>query len=393
MARILIASFGLTPHNMRLMPWRTVLEVADGLRVKGHTVTVLSIADKGRPPIEAPERGIFTIQRQRAVDMRQKLLALAGRSGFDVMFIPVSWSRNRLMRDLLAEFDGIRIAYMPGSVFELGQLLPLLGKMPLRSLLPYLAQATFPSPLLRRSLTDLGVGAVITNSDYSRDHLARRIAQPVVTIAPGRDPVISQPEGGSKSARLHAEAPYFLFMGPPLAIRGVFVLLDAYLKVANDPDMPPLLCLFRSDAHLDMPKLKSMIEQRWSNDKLHFVWDSLEPSALQSHIEHAMAIVMPFLVVPSEIPLAVYEAAGMGKTVITTRPHGTGDFVSKFGETVKVGNVSALASALLRTARAARNGPSSGNGKALTAHEGLETWQATADRWEMLAIEMGVHAK
>ena len=394
MASILIASFGLTERNKRLMPWRTVLEVAAGLRSRGHKVVVLSIADVGTtldPAADmdrAAEHETITILREEIAVMRKTMHHLLNNANFDALFIPVSWSHNCMMRGLLRGFTGIRIAYLPGSVFELRHLLRAVGKLPLADLLPYVAQAVFPAMLVRRALDDLGVKAVIANSDYSRDKLARQITQPVLTIAPGRDPVLAFLRGEELYAHeLHAKPPFFLYMGPPLPIRGAFVLLDAYLKIADSPSVPPLLCLFRSDAHLDIEKIKVDVERRWMHDKLIFVWSSLEPMALQAHIDNAVAIVMPFLVVPSEIPLAVYEAAGMGKTVITTQPHGTGDFVDKFGETVSVGSSDSLADALRRTIEI---GPSRVNLKALAAFQDLEDWQATALRWEAIAMDLGM---
>jgi glycosyltransferase involved in cell wall biosynthesis len=387
MARILIVTFGLTPHNTRLMPWRTVLEVAGGLRTNGHEVTVLSVVDKGIPIFNESSSHILTILRQEVVNTPPELDSLLKEQEFDVLFIPVSWSRNRTMRKLLSGIDGLRIAYLPGSVFEFKHLRPVLGKMPLRKLLPYLAQAMFPTVWLQRSLTALDIRAVITNSNYSRRFLSKRINLPTVAIGPGRDSVCPTP------AVVSAEPSYFLFVGPPLPIRGVFVLLDAYLKVADDPRMQPLLCLFRADSHLDMLTLRAEIESRWSHEKLHFVWETLELDVLQSHIEKSIAVVLPFLIVPSEIPLAVYEAAAMGKTVITTGPHGTGDFVETFGETVRAGCADDLAAALLRTASKTKTGFSTVNKKALEAHRGLENWQSIADRWEALAVKLGMTVK
>lgn len=370
------------------MPWRTVLEVAAGLRARGHEVVVLSIADIGRPMEHEVERGTITIRREDIRVMRKTLLRLLGETIFDAMFIPVSWSHNRMMRELMKGIGGVRIGYLPGSVFELRHLLRAIRKMPLNSLLPYIVQAVFPKSLVRRALDALGVQAVIANSDYSRNKLAHYITQPVVTIAPGRDPLHASSRGEEQLAHeLFAKPPFFLFMGPPLPIRGAFILLDAYLKIADRPSVPPLLCLFRSDAHLDIETIKADVERRWSHNKLAFVWSSLDPVALQTHIDNAVAIAMPFLVVPSEIPLAVYEAAGMGKTVITTKPHGTGDFVDKFGETVPVGDSDSLADALLRTIE---SGPSTLNSKAIAAYQSLEEWPTIARRWEALAINLGM---
>ena len=385
MARILIATYGLADHNTRLMPWRTVVEVAQGLRRRGHEVLVLSITDRTDPPPPTAGGMVATLARQDIGKMRQALAAALGTQPVDAVFVPVSWSGNRLMRRLLDGIGTTRIGYLPGSVFEFRHLLRVIGKMPLRSLLPYLAQSLYPHSLLARALADLKLQALIANSDYSTRRLAAVTDIPVVTIAPGCDPVAARPDPGTDPAELHAPAPYFLFIGPPLAIRGIFILLDAYSRIADDPEVPPLLCLFRSDAHLDMAALRARIERRWTHAKIHFVWESLPPRALQAHIRKAVSIIMPFLVVPSEIPLAVYEAAGMGKTVITTGPHGTGDFVSTFGETVPAGNVRALAAAMRKVARQLASRESPDNERARAASVTLDDWQTVADRWGAVA--------
>lgn len=385
MAKILIATFGLAAHNTRLMPWRTVLEVAQGLRFRGHDVSVLSVADRGNPRAHFDADRVMTLARQDAGQMRRALEAALDTKSIDIVFLPVGWSGNTLMRRLLDGIGTIRIGYLPGSAFEFRYLVRTIGKMPFRNILPYLVQSVYPQRLLTRALAKLKLQAVITNSDYSTRHLAATTDIPVATIAPGRDPVKPVPPKAVESTVLLAPAPYFLFMGPPLSIRGTYVLLDAYSGIADETGVPPLLCLFRSDAHLDMPALRERIEQRWSHNKIYFVWTSLPPEELQAHIQMAGSVIMPFLIVPSEIPLAVYEAAGMGKTVITTGPSGTGDFVSAFGESVRPADAGALAAAMLEVALRIATGKNSYSARARAAFDALDDWQSVADCWGTLA--------
>lgn len=385
MAKILIASYGLAAHNIRLMPWRTTLEVARGLRVRGHDVHILSIADKNNPEPYTDGDNIITLARQEPSEMRHALEDAMGTKIIDAVFLPVSWSGNILMRRLLNGIGSVRIGYVPGSAFEFRYLVRAINKMPLRSLLPYFAQSLYSKRLLKRALAKLNLQALITNSNYSSRSLAATTDIPVETIAPGRDPAKAVPQQAIEPSALLSPAPYFLFMGPPLPIRGTYVLLDAYIQIADEADVPTLLCLFRSDAHLDMPALRKSIEQRWSHDKIHFVWTSLSPKELQAHIQMSVAVIMPFLVVPSEIPLAIYEAAGMGKTVITTGSSGTGDFVSAFGETVLPADAGALADAMRRVVQQITVGQNCDNARARAAFAALDDWQSVADRWGTLA--------
>lgn len=384
MAKIVIASFGLAAHNTRLMPWRTVVEVAQGLRVRGHDVLIVSVSDRTNPPPLDNGDQVVTLKRQKMDEMRRRLGIVLGSQRIDAVFLPISWSGNTLMRELFDGLGTIRIGYLPGSAFEFPHLVGVIGKLPLRSLLPYLAQSLYPRPLLTRALSKLGLRALIANSDYSARRLASVTNIPVSTIAPGHDPVEALPPVITEPTVIPAPTRYFLFMGPPLPIRGTFILLDAYKKVADQADIPPLLCLFRSDANLDIMALRTRIERRWAHEKIHFVWTSLPQKTLQAHIKMSAAVIMPFLVVPSEIPLAVYEAAGMGKIVITTGPHGTGDFVSTFGEIVRAGDVDALANAMRKVALRNESREDYADVAALAAFNALDDWQTVADRWGSL---------
>ncbi len=91
-----------------------------------------------------------------------------------------------------------------------------------------------------------------------------------------------------------------------------------------------------------------MVEGRSHAERIFCVWESVAKADLNAFLEACHAVVLPFLLVPSEIPLAIIEAAGHHKPVITTGPGGTADFVREFGLAVPAGQSKALAEAMLR---------------------------------------------
>lgn len=385
--RILFLTFGLLAHNNKLMPWRTTQEVVNGMRKRGNVVDVISIVSIAELRKSAKEPSVNTIQRGRIADMRQELLKLLESNCYDFIYIPVSLSSNRLVTSLLKNIIGERIAYLPGSYFEFNQIFKIIGKMGFYEILPYIVQSLFPRQLFNLSLKQLSATVLIVNSEYSKQLLERYLKIPIISIPPGRDNKIKFSntfDVATKKNSILIE-PYFVFAGPPLPIRGIEVLLRAYLDIADLPKIPSLLCLFRSDSHLDIEAIKNDFETKWKHKKIIFCWESLDHKYLHLNIMNSKAVVMPFLIVPSEIPLAVYEAAAMGKTVITSGPHGTGDFVKKFGLTVSPGSIDELQKALMDCAQDDNKIISK---QALNAYKDLDDWDSVSISWERILTKI-----
>lgn len=114
--------------------------------------------------------------------------------------------------------------------------------------------------------------------------------------------------------------------------------------------------------------------------RLIAVWESVNRRELDAFLEHCRAVLKPFLIVPSEIPLAVIETAGSGKPVIGFGPDGTGAFIDRFGLTARHGDIQGLADAMQRLmtdealyrqkCQAARN-----------VYEQHPTWREVAQKW------------
>jgi glycosyltransferase involved in cell wall biosynthesis len=196
---------------------------------------------------------------------------------------------------------------------------------------------------------------MIAASEFNRSAVCRAgwPAEDTYVIPPGRprdqagpneDHPIIFPIVQSKLAG----RPFYLFLGPPTAIRGIGPLLRAFGILAQARSDVCLLCLFRSDPGSDVAGIRRRIESSPHAERILCVWGSVGKGDLDAFLDACHAVVLPFLLVPSEIPLAVIEAAGHGKPVLTTGPGGTADFVRDFGLAVPAGHSSALAEAMRR---------------------------------------------
>ncbi len=353
--RIAIYTSDLTRENQHLMPWRMVVEIGNSLCQTGHRAEVLS--GRRDPTGEHWVYGgcpVEEIAKPYSREGMDKLRRMLRREEFDVLFWPVAWCRDRGQVGLLRDSSIPIVWYIPGACYLLRQVVRAIPDVNWRATLPFLIQSIYPKKRLVRSLRR-AAGLMITMSQFSRAAVCRAgwPAQDVFFIPPGK-PVDDAPPPGEASMIFQAVQhqlcgrPFYLFLGPPANIRGIRQLFQAFhLLACQRPDVC-LVCLFRSDRGTDVVNVRRRVEQGPHADRIMGVWQSVEKVDLDAFLEACHAVVLPFLLVPSEIPLAVIEAAGHRKPVITTGPGGTADFVRDFGLAVPVGHSSALSSAMLQ---------------------------------------------
>jgi glycosyltransferase involved in cell wall biosynthesis len=225
--------------------------------------------------------------------------------------------------------------------------------MRLRALAPYAVQALVPKRAWAVRLLALGRRPVIAMTRVTACHLraAGYPADLVCEVPPGRAPVARAGEPSAVArdlARAVAGCRYFLFFGPPNPIRGVLRLLDAFARLGGTHPECRLVCLFRSDGNVDERAVRAELERRSFGERVVAHWRSVSPPDLDYLLKGCFAVLKPFLIVPSEIPLAVIETAEYGKPVIGFTGDGTGEFIGRFGLLARRCDSRSLAEAMRR---------------------------------------------
>jgi glycosyltransferase involved in cell wall biosynthesis len=353
--RIGIYTSDLMPQNQHLMPWRAVLEIGKAACAAGHPARVLS---GRRCPAatrwaygDCPVEEITKPYSRGTIDNLQRLIR---RERFDVLFWPVAWCSARRQGRVLATSTPI-VWYVPGACYLLRQAVRAIPDVGVRSSLSFVLQSVYPKRHLVTKLRHPMASLMITASPFSRRIVCRAgwPAEDVFAVPPGKAAVHPSANGDAPIVfntirRRLAERPFYLFLGPPTGIRGIKPLLRAFDRLARQRPEVCLVCLFRSDSQTDVARLRRSVQGGSFSDRIVCVWQSVGRADLDAFLEACHAVVLPFLLVPSEIPLAVIEAAGHRKPVITTGPGGTADFVREFGLAVPPGRSKPLAEAMLR---------------------------------------------
>lgn len=383
---IALYTHDLNVENGYLMPWGTVLEVGACLSTAGHSAMILS-GVSSEPGAGWTARGV-RVREVRKPKNRHNLEPLGEvcrEERIEVLYWPLDWRRART--DLLSlERVGLQVVwYIPGAWYGLRQVMRAMCLMRSCATLSYLAQVLAPKHRFVRALLAQGARPLITMTDCTRDKLIQ-LGYPcdaVAAIPPGKEPL---PAVGGPSALFNrwrealGDDPYFLFFGPPQAIRGVGQMLSAFQQVAQNHASVRLVCLFRADPGVNTTSWQQRVSRLPCRDRIVAVWESVNRGDLAAFLSGCHAVLQPFLLVPSEIPLAVIESAGYGKPVISTGPSGTGLFAQQFGLMVPPGNAKALAEAMmcLLTNKALYADKCRA---ALRVYENHPTWDMVAARW------------
>ena len=381
-------------ENKHLMPWHMVLEIGRNMCEMGHQALVLSgrrslpqnqwyygdcpVEEFGKPyTVEALDR------LRRRVENRK----------LDVMFWPFAWRGAWRNRNLLEVMKIPIVWYVPGACYLFRQVLRAIPGLGLRSVLPFFVQSVYPKKCLVKHTSSPNARLMITASEYTRLAVCRAgwPAKDVFAAFPGKssdrtsdgddEPTVFEGVKRQLDGR-----PFYLFMGPPTAIRGINQLLKAFASLARKRPDVCLVCLFRSDRWVDNTKIHRRVRGTGFHDRIACVWQSVTRSDLSAFLDACHAVVLPFLLIPSEIPLTVIEAAGHHKPVLTTGPGGTASFVEEFGITVPSGCSGPLTNAMLRLLE---DEPFYAD-KCVAAHKvyrGHPTWKQTAQAWLSVAQE------
>jgi glycosyltransferase involved in cell wall biosynthesis len=138
-------------------------------------------------------------------------------------------------------------------------------------------------------------------------------------------------EGASaQGSRNHGQF-RFLYMGSAAVVRGAERVIEAFVIVAREHPNAKLIMLVRPDRPIFRAHAQHLIKRaRLSGfeQKISIVDDYLAPTEVRRMISGCDVVVLPFRLVPSDMPISVVEAMAMGKPVISTEVDGIAELLA-----------------------------------------------------------------
>ena len=375
------------------MPWRTVLEVTRQMRTLGHDARLISLnAGIDHPSVNryldmpvysCPKDGNMQI----SIDFDN-----AETFQPELVYWPVRWCSSLKIDFSWHPWNCSTIVYHGDCCYRAIHVRAAIRYMPIRSCLSLFVECFIPKWLLVYKMKKRDVRGVLCMTELTKREFLRAgwSNEQAIAIPPGLPDIEATTPSKDKN-NIFSDQPYVLFLGNPLPIRGIDVLLSASRRVFANADNARIICLLRPDPGEEMriarEKILLKVKKLGIEEQFICITKKLTPEEVRQSIRNAQAVVMPFLFIPSEIPLGILEAMRLGTPVITTQSGGTSDYVDDGGWIVPPGNVPALAKAIT----SALNDDELLQKKKTLCLEKMKdhpTWEKVGDEWFEFGLSM-----
>lgn len=372
--RIVFCIYDFVDAKLPLQPWLSMSKLATALASKGHSVSMLTdVADPAR--IEgATSYSVTSLRGSNGPEVRKALSRLNPEA---LVFLPTPL--NIATASWLDGLDCRRIGFASFSYYNAVELGIAMRRLPWREVRQYARHLLVPGPLWKRAMRRR-LQALVTQSETTADRLGTLLGgnPPALCIPPGidlsawpprRDPM---PAAKQNSIRL-------LYLGAATRIRGFEIALDAMNRVTH-PGVR-LRILARGANAQTTASIESELTRRGLEQRISLEGGWIERDKLVAEIHAADAVLQPFVLVPSELPVTAMEVIACGTPVIGSRIDGLPSTIGPAGTVAAQGDARNLATAIDQFATDAEM-HSRWRVGCLRQRAAMLSWDAVASRWE-----------
>lgn len=310
----------------RLMPWRTLIEVAKYMRECSElSVTVCSGQDKDLGDREYDSVTIHSIKKDIPA-----LVSYLEENKADVLYYPIAFRDVFKPIEQLQNIRAQKIAYIPGGIYPFNGITALSKEIGIGNTKSYILEKTIPHSWLIRKLKRIGFSHIISFSEQTRQNVIHSgwSSSCALSAIPGLDNFNRLESDYSILNKLNLQNKKFiLFSGAPATIRGSIMLLKAFDLFAENESTTDLVMLMRQDLSSDFTLFKQALGEMKNRYRVIVSYEKLSPKQLKAFFESAYVVALPFLLIPSEIPLTYFEVLSCGTPVVTFKNGGTTDYV------------------------------------------------------------------
>jgi len=344
---VLIVAHGFRKENVPLQPWRYLYELAARLAVDAK-VTVLTGGAQGLGKetiggIEVVSTTNLRVFRQRALN--EEIARIAPTE--------VLWSITPMSVLLYAAIKRVaacKVGVITAPLYRFREVVFAIRQgVPFVEYRSLFFQSLIPKSLFRAFIPAVGIDRVIVQSRANRDALgvtsSKKYSLHVVRV--GLD---AESKLAPNSGRLVPSGETFtlLYMGSLKPIRGFNLILDAIRRIQASGVPVRLKVLARGATKDECEELVMSKLSLSENVQIECYPGWLDKAELQSQLQNTDLVLLPFILVPSDVPITILESMALGKVVVSTRVDGIPELLHERGVVLERSTPDVLASEILR---------------------------------------------
>ena len=354
MNAVVIVANGFSRENVRLQPWRYLYEIACHISEKRKVVVITdgeTDADE-----QLWDEGINVVATSNlSVHQWSRL------GGLIMSYGPVQlwWSvtpRSIAYQRLLKTISCEKYALITCPLYTYMQLIRAkMAGVPFSELRALWQQRLVPRKLFVNMLGGGLFDRVFTQSQANADVLINSgVPEKILSVLRvGIDPADRGPvdmdddELGATRLSYVDGAVTLMYFGAVRQIRGFYKLLEAFSVVVKKTNTVNLVVLARGADDEKLAEINRSILRAGLVGRVTVIGGWLSREQVWAHIECCDIVVLPFVIVPSDVPIAILESLARGKPVIGSSVDGIPELIEGRGAIVDPLDIDAFSSAIL----------------------------------------------
>ena len=354
---VVFVANGFTRDNVRLQPWRYIYELAK-YKSATHDVVVITEGDVNSCELLWDEGFRVIETRFLSVKHQMKLYELLK----SLSVFELWWSttqRSFAFYFVLSRIDCYKVAYITCPIYKWRELLrAAFAGVPYKQMKTLWSQRLIPQFVFRLFLNKKIFNRVVVQSKNNKNMLEEIgvVRDKIFFLPVGLDDDDFKPvdktvlDVVASSIKRKEDEVIFLYLGALRPIRGFDSLINAFLDVVKRDPKARLIVLARGASDEKCNRLRLDLDLKGLQDKVLIVGGWLKREYVWSYIELSDMVVLPFVLVPSDVPIAALESLARGKPVIVSDVDGLPELAAGRGLVVDPLNKLAFAESMLKLA-------------------------------------------
>ena len=325
--------------NIGLQPWLTINKIALRLDYLGHEVHI--VTDVGES-YKSDRVSVHRVTNLRGTNLKEieRLFELIQADHIIISVTPLSLVTACWYRKI----RNCKIyAYLSYPFYSKHEYFRAFNQLDKSDKWVYGRHQLVPQFLWREVMVRFFDG-VICQSQRTSTRISSSVKQriPVHTIPPGIDQLVWNADAIEE--KIPSSDTVLLYIGSTKRIRGFRLLLDAISMLSESAIKLRIMARGADEDIVRKIRMEAGSLQLGQNLDVRGGW--LESTELRKEIQSADVVLLPFVLVPSELPVSVMEAVCCGTPVIVSDLDGLPEAAGPAGIVIKNGDIHGLSQAI-----------------------------------------------